>query len=197
MIIIGLTGGSGSGKSKIASILKDYNMLIIDADEIAHKIIKKGETAYIELIETFGTIILDSESEIDRKKLGAVVFNNKKNLTLLTKCTHKHIIIEIKKIIDDNIENNNIKGIVIDAPLLIESGLNTIVDTILIVYADIETRVERIMVRDNITYEQAKNRINSQTSWEELSTYADIIINNNNKFSDTVNQIKEVFKTIL
>lgn len=191
-MIIGITGGSGSGKSAISAFLKAKGFLIIDADEIAHNIIKKGNKAYIEILKIFGNAILDNLDEIDRKKLGNIVFNDKNKLNLLTDCTHKHIIIEIKTIINNNLAKN----ILIDAPLLVESGLNKIVDEAWVVYSDISLRIDRIMERDNITYEQAKKRIECQMDWDELKSYADRIIYNNDDFNFTIKQIEKILNDL-
>lgn len=191
-MIIGITGGSGSGKSAISAFLKAKGFLIIDADEIAHNIIKKGNKAYIEILKIFGNAILDNLDEIDRKKLGNIVFNDKNKLNLLTDCTHKHIIIEIKTIINNNLAKN----ILIDAPLLVESGLNKIVDEAWVVYSDISLRIDRIMERDNITYEQAKKRIECQMDWDELKSYADRIIYNNDNFNFTIKQIEQILNDL-
>lgn len=191
-MIIGITGGSGSGKSAISAFLKAKGFLIIDADEIAHNIIKKGNKAYIEILKIFGNAILDNLDEIDRKKLGNIVFNDKNKLNLLTDCTHKHIIIEIKTIINNNLTKN----ILIDAPLLVESGLNKIVDEVWVVYSDISLRIDRIMERDNITYEQAKKRIECQMDWDELKSYADRIIYNNDDFNFTIKQIEQILNDL-
>lgn len=191
-MIIGITGGSGSGKSAISAFLKAKGFLIIDADEIAHNIIKKGNKAYIEILKIFGNAILDNLDEIDRKKLGNIVFNDKNKLNLLTDCTHKHIIIEIKTIINNNLAKN----ILIDAPLLVESGLNKIVDEAWVVYSDISLRIDRIMERDNITYEQAKKRIECQMNWDKLKSYADRIIYNNDDFNFTIKQIEQILNDL-
>lgn len=191
-MIIGITGGSGSGKSAISAFLKAKGFLIIDADEIAHNIIKKGNKAYIEILKIFGNAILDNLDEIDRKKLGNIVFNDKNKLNLLTDCTHKHIIIEIKTIINNNLTKN----ILIDAPLLVESGLNKIVDEAWVVYSDISLRIDRIMERDNITYEQAKKRIECQMNWDKLKSYADRIIYNNDDFNFTIKQIEQILNDL-
>lgn len=193
-MIIGLTGGSGSGKSTVAEILKQHNMLIIDCDKIAHEIILKGNDAYIELINIFGENILDSSKQIDRKKLGNIVFKDKGKLNLLNECTHKHIVNKVKEIIKENLNNKDINAIVIDAPLLIEANLHTIVDEVWAVYADTDIRIQRLIKRDNITLEQAKERLQSQMSWVEMVTYVDTIIYNNN-LDDMKKQIESILKS--
>ncbi|WP_058485058.1 dephospho-CoA kinase [Defluviitalea phaphyphila] len=184
MKIIGLTGGSGSGKSTVVTILSEMTTVyIIDADKIGHKIILKGNPAYYDIINYFGKKILKEDGEIDRKILGKIVFSDKNDLKKLNEITHYRIkeyiintIKEIKK------TPSLYKYIIIDAALLIETGLHTLVDEIWVVYARLEDRIKRIMERDNISEEQARRRINSQISWEELKKYANrIIYNEKNK----------------
>ncbi len=191
MKVIGLTGGSGTGKSFVSEYLVQKGMYIIDADKIAHSILEKGQLAYYEVIEIFGNTILDENKNIIRKKIGDIVFNNKELLKKHTKCTHKHIVVEIKKLIKENI-NRDFKAIIIDAPLLVEAGLHKEVDEIWAVYADTSIKIERIMKRDNITFEQAQSRINSQMSWQELKKYANVIIPNNGSIEELKKEIDDI-----
>ncbi len=188
-IIIGLTGGTGCGKTTVCSILKKYNAYIIDADKIAHSVIKKGKDAYIQIVDYFGNDILNDDKEIDRKKLGKIVFSDKEKLDYLTKTTHKYIVKEIKQLINTKKEENKYNYIVIDAPLLIEANLHKIVDTVWIVYANLETRIQRLKVRDNIEEEVVINRINSQTPFEENKKFADFVI-----FNDEGANLEEIIK---
>lgn len=195
MQIIGLTGNSGCGKSTVSNILYEFGAYIIDADKIAHDIIKKGNIAYIEIIKLFGNDILNQENEIDRKKLAEIVFNNKEKLELLTILTHKYIIEYIKEDIKNILSSNlNYRYIVIDAPLLIEAGLHKITDKVWVVYADLNIRIERITKRDKITKQKAIERFNNQMEYEKLKSYADIIIENND---NDLNKLKETVKGLL
>ncbi len=176
MIKIGLTGATGSGKSLICKELRNEGAFIVDCDEIAHNVIKKGKKAYYEIIEHFPSYILDKEKNIIRKRLASLVFKNRKELDFLNKCTHKYINKEVLKKVKYAQIMGGYQFIVIDAPLLMDSGLDKECDEIWVVYADEETRIQRIMKRDKITYELAKNRISSQKTWEEYKAISNIII---------------------
>jgi len=193
MKIIGLTGGSGTGKSMVAQYLKQKGMYIIDADKIAHEILEKGKPAYYEAVRLFGNSILDENENIVRKKVGNIVFNDKQKLKKHTQYTHKYIIEEIRNLVKENL-NKDFKAIVIDAPLLVEANLHKETDEVWAVYADKPIRLERIMERDNLTFEQAQSRIDSQMDWQELKKYADIIIYNNNDFEDVKKYIDTILK---
>lgn len=177
-ILIGLTGGSGAGKTTVSNILKKYDSYIIDADAISHKITQKGQKAYFEIIENFGQKILDTEKNIDRKILGNIVFSEKDKLKILEQITHKYILQEIKNEIEIAKNSEKYKYIILDAPLLIETNLHKIVDTIWIVCAEEEERIKRLTKRDNISEENIKKRLSNQTPFEKIKPFADFIIEN-------------------
>lgn len=194
MTVIGLTGGTGSGKSVVSQCLREAGAVIIDADLISHQIIKKGKPAYDELVAYFGEQILQDDGEIFRRKLGEIVFRDKEKLEFLNICTHKYIVEKIAQQIQETREKNQAKLIIIDAPLLIEAGLNEICDAIWVVYANQEVRAHRVMQRDGITYETAKARIANQKSWEEYESYAQEVIDNSDTLEKVQGQIVNLMK---
>lgn len=190
MKIIGLTGGTGSGKGFVSERLKKRNAYVMDADKIAHEIIEKDKPAYKEIVDYFGRSILDENGCIIRRKLGDIVFSDSEKLAFLNKCTHKYINMEIMKIIEEvRPQTDKYTAIIIDAPLLAEAGLTDICDDIWVVYADSEVRVKRIMERDSITEEQARNRIASQKTWEEYKSLGAVIIDNSSDDENVENQL--------
>ncbi len=194
MKVIGLTGGTGSGKGVVSQCLREAGAAIIDADLIAHEIIKMGRPAYEELVDYFGKAILREDGEIFRRKLGEIVFRDKEKLDFLNHCTHKYIAQEIARQIQEAKALRNAKLIIIDAPLLIEAGLAEICDAIWVVYADEEVRAHRVMQRDGITYETAKARIANQKSWAEYESYAQEIIDNSSDLENVQVQIFSLMK---
>lgn len=196
MKVIGLTGGTGSGKSVVSKSLAAAGAVIVDADKIAHEIILKGEPAYMEIIEYYGTGILDDEKNIIRKKLGEIVFNDKEKLAFLNQCTHKYITAEVKRQIAAAKEEGKAAAIIVDAPLLLEAGLEKVCDLVWVVYAEPEVRAQRVMARDGITYELAKARIANQKSWEEYKQAADAVIDNSKDLEHLEGQLAEILKTL-
>ncbi len=193
MKIIGLTGGTGSGKGFVSERLKARKAYVIDADAVAHEIIEKGRPAYKEIVDYFGSEILDEDGNIFRRKLGNIVFSDKDKLAFLNSCTHKYINMEIMRIIEEVKPQTNVySAIIIDAPLLAEAGLVDICDDIWVVYADSEVRVKRIMERDSISEEQARNRIASQRSWEEYKELGAVIIDNSSDDENVERQLDAV-----
>ena len=196
MKVIGLTGGTGSGKSVVSKSLAAAGAVIVDADKIAHDIILKGEPAYHEIIEYYGTGILDTEGNIIRKKLGEIVFNDKEKLAFLNQCTHKYITAEVKRQIAEAKEEGTAAAIIVDAPLLLEAKLETVCDEVWVVYADPEVRAQRVMARDGITYELAKARIANQKSWEEYKAAASVVIDNSKDLAYLEIQMAEILKML-
>ena len=196
MKVIGLTGGTGSGKSVVSKSLAEAGAVIVDADKIAHEIILKGEPAYLEIVEYYGTDILDAEGNIIRKKLGEIVFNDKEKLAFLNQCTHKYITAEVKRQIAAAKEEGTATAIIVDAPLLLEAKLETVCDLVWVVYADSEVRAQRVMARDGITYELAKARISNQKSWEEYKAAASAVIDNSKDLVHLKEQMTEILKLL-
>lgn len=196
MKVIGLTGGTGSGKSVVSKTLAAAGAVIVDADKIAHDIILKGEPAYHEIIAYYGTGILDIEGNIIRKKLGEIVFHDSEKLAFLNQCTHKYIVAEVNRQIAAAKAENAARAVILDAPLLLEAKLETVCDLVWVVYADPEVRAKRVMDRDGITYDLAKARIANQKSWEEYKQAADAVIDNSKDLPFLEAQLEEMLKTI-
>lgn len=159
--IIGLTGGSGSGKSTVAAALKKLGVFVIDCDKVAHENMLRGAVAYNDIVDEFGSTILTPTGEIDRKRLGNIVFNDKAALERLNRITHKHIAYKVKELI----KNSDNKNIVIDAPLLRQAGLDSLCDEIWITDAPYNVRLDRIMERDKITRAEAESRLKNQGNY--------------------------------
>jgi len=194
MRLIGLTGPTGSGKSAVSRFLEETGAFIIDADKVSHDIILKGKDAYKELVEYFGEEILDKNGEIARRKLGDIVFSQGGDkLEFLNNCTHKHIYNEIINLINEA-ENRGEKTTVLDAPLLIEEPFVSICKEIWVVYAEDETRAERIMNRDLITREQAHDRMKRQHGYDVYNKYASVIIDNNGDLENVKKQVYSILE---
>ena len=194
MKIIGVTGNSGSGKSTVCKIIKEnYDARIIDADEVA-KSLTSSDTQYLqEIIKTFGTDILDENRKLNRKKLADIVFKNKNQKELLDKITFKYVVNQINEEIR---KIHNCKYILLDVPLLFESSLNKICNITIGVIAQEEVKIKRIIKRDNISYESAKSRLNSQPNDEFYIKKCNYIIGNEGNLEKIKGQINLIFKTL-
>ncbi len=168
--ILGLTGVSGAGKSVAAGHFKKRGAFVIDADKISRDITKKGGIAVPEIEKAFPEAVTDGE--IDRKKLGSIVFNDSEKLKILNKITHKYIM----KIIKELSESND-GFIVIDAPVLYEAGADALCDKVMVIDAPDEVKIKRIMARDNIDRARAAERIAARNA-AALKEKADVTIVN-------------------
>lgn len=197
LIVIGLTGGIASGKSTVTALLKEKGAVIIDADKIAREIMSKGEPAWFEVLNYFGDEILnDDRSDIDRKKLASIVFSDKAKLEALNNITHPKIIEEIKKQVEEYKKAGK-KIIVIDAALLIEAGLDKIVDEVWVIAANEDVQLQRLMAREkDITKDEAVKRIKSQMPLAEKLKFADRVIDNNSNIEETKNQVDKIWTKI-
>lgn len=190
MKIIGITGNSGSGKTTVSKIFRKHNSYIFDADEINTRILLKDGLAYKSVVNEFGICILDENENIDKKKLGKIVFEDKNKLSKLVDINHKYIVEYILKKLHI-IKNDNYRFIVIDAALLIESGLNKYVDEVWLVYSSYENRLKRVIDRDNLNYEDVVNRFGSQTSFHDMEKFANCIISNDQNL-ENLNHVVEL-----
>lgn len=177
MKIIGVTGTSGVGKTTVCEILNiKFNAFIIDADEVARELSKKGNIYLQSIAEYFGQDILDVAGNLKRKELANIIYTDKVKREALNSITFKFVVEEIKRRVDYLAKENEI--IVIDAALLFESKLDECCDIILGIIADETQKIERICKRDNITEEMAKKRIAVQIPDKELLKKVDYVIKN-------------------
>jgi len=195
-MVIGITGGIASGKSTISKFLEGMGAYIIDADEIGREVVQKGEKAYNEIVRYFGSDVLLNSGEINRKKLGNIVFSEPEELKVLNDITHPEIVKRISEKIDD-LKKAGVKAIIIDAAILIEMGLNKYCDKIWFIQTNKETQLSRLMERDRFDSKNAQNRIKRQHGNEKNIAFADVIINNDKPLEKIREEVKEIWdKTI-
>ena len=180
MIIVGLTGVIGSGKSTVSHILSELGAYTIDADEISRTVLDKDTPAYFETVEHFGRKILSCDGTINRKELAKIVFNNKAELEVLNRITHKYIFIKMQNMIDKYISASGSGDmIVLDVPLLFSDDFNIKYDKAVVVTASREIIIKRVMLRDGMDESEILSRIKNQLTDEELIKRADFVIENN------------------
>lgn len=191
VMIIGLTGQTGAGKSTVSEIFAQNGYAVINADHISRIVVQKGSNCLGELVEIFGNSILNSDETLNRKALAAIVFTDKTKLEMLNSVIYPYITTEILEQIKQLSENGN-KLILLDAPTLFESHSDDFCEIIISVVANPEIRLKRITKRDNITEEQAQNRMDSQLSSDFFIENSDFIIENNGSFDTVYDITKEV-----
>lgn len=186
---IGLTGGIASGKSTVCTFLAEKGCLILDADRVAHQVMLKGQPCYAPVVLAFGAGILDDDLEIDRKKLGGLVFRNPVLLHSLNRIVHPEVIRQIqKKLAIIEAESRDARAIV-EASVMIESGFHASFEYLILVTCKPAQQVERLRIRNGLPEEEARLRMATQIPLEEKVPLADWIIDNSGSLEHTRAQV--------
>lgn len=193
MIVIGLTGGILSGKSTISQMLAEKGAVIIDADKIGHEAYKPHTKTWQELVDAFGKSILKQNMEIDRKKLGEIVFNDPRALARLNEIVHPKMHTMMKEEIE-RLRGAGVGLVVLEAAVLIEANWTDLVDEVWVAVAPEEVAVKRLQNRGGLSEEQARARIRSQLSPEERARHADVIIDTDCELSQVRAKVAELWQ---
>lgn len=176
-MLIGLTGGIGSGKSTVSALLRARGVPVIDADEIGRAALTAGSPLLPEVVAAFGSHILDDQGRLDRRKLRAEIFSSPTRREQLNRLVHPYIARQRDLEIDRLRANHSV--LFYDAALLLESEARTLMDAIVVVACEPEVQIRRVMERDGISRQQAVDAINAQMSLEGRLACADYVIDNN------------------
>jgi dephospho-CoA kinase len=193
--LIGLTGGIASGKSTVATILKQLGAAVINADELSREVVQPGKGAWKEIVETFGANVLQSDKTLDRKKLRTVVFDNPEARKKLEAIIHP----KVRALAEEKIRELAAAGrsiIVYEVPLLFEGQLHHWLRPVILVACDINTQRQRLRDRDQLTNTEAQQHIDAQMSLEEKRKLADYVIENNGNIEELEQQVKSVLENI-
>ena len=197
--IFGITGPTGAGKSTVSEIFRRLGVYVADADKASRIIMQKGGKCLEEIVTAFGDGILTSDRELDRRSLAKIVFNDNDKLKLLNKITHKYI----KEYLINEINDAKSTIVAIDGAVIIGSPVMELCKKMVVVTADVQTRIKRITERDRIDTKMASDRINSQMSNAEYESFADYVIENNDDtvrleecVEDIYIKIKNISKTL-
>ena len=189
-LIIGLTGSIASGKSTVANFLKEYDLPIVDGDVVARQVVEPGSETLAKIAESFGDDVILPTGEMDRAKVGSIIFNNEEKRLLLNSIIHPAIRQEMLRQRDDYVAQG--KHVVMDIPLLFESKLQHFVEQVLVVTVSPEVQLQRLMERNQLTIEEAKARIASQIPLSEKVKGADAVIYNDGPIDETKQQLQDI-----
>jgi dephospho-CoA kinase len=195
MKVIGLTGGIACGKSSAGVILRKLGVKVIDADEIAHRIYLPGTSGFAKVIGEFGPDILDTNGQINRKRLGEIVFQSPEARFKLEGITHPIIIQEVNALIDAA-KTENCPLLVVEVPLLFEAGLEEMFDYIWVISAHPDVQLKRLMKRNHLTPEEAAARLAAQLPLSDKEGKADVIVYNNSELYHLEDEIKRLLETV-
>ena len=195
MLIIGLAGGSGSGKGIVSSLFSVNGFPAFDCDAVYHDLISQNGLLTRELADAFGEGVLAENGGIDRRALFAAAFVDEDSRRRLNEISHRRILAVLREWIK-RAEEKGIPAVIVDAPLLFESGFDRECDLTIAVTARKELRLERIVSRDGITCEEAEKRIAAQIPDDELSRRADFTIRNDGDVAQLVKEVNRILKKI-
>jgi len=195
MIVVGLTGGILSGKSTISQMLAEKGAVIIDADKIGHEAYKPRTKTWRELIDAFGKGILKENHEIDRKKLGDIVFNEPRALARLNGIVHPKMRSMMKEEIE-RLRGGGVGVVVLEAAVLIEAKWTDLVDEVWVAVAPEEVAVKRLQNRGGLSEAQARARIRSQLSSEERVMHADVVIDTDCELVEVRAKVEELWQRL-
>ncbi len=196
MNIVAVTGGIASGKSLVLNTFMNLGAFVIDCDILSREAVIPCSKAWWKIVDVFGKAICRHDLEIDRKKLGGIVFNDSSKRKILEQIIHPEVrrkcterLEAIKKMAPNAI-------VVIDVPLLIETGLQKELDTVIVVYVSADMQIRRLMDRDEITEEEARKMVEMQIPLAEKRRFADYIITNDGTHEETEMQVRKLFEAI-
>ncbi len=192
MLKVGITGGIGSGKTTIAKVFSTLGIAVYNADERARSITSSDPGVREKIIATFGAELFNSDNELDRSKLAEVVFNDEEALAELNDIVHPLVRIDFGNWISEQATPYVIK----EAAILIENGAHKELDEIILVKADMEERIERVMKRDSVDRELVVQRMNNQMSDEDKQEFASYTIDNNNN-QLVIRQVLEIHEDLI
>ncbi|MBL7166439.1 MAG: dephospho-CoA kinase [Dehalococcoidales bacterium] len=195
MKVIGLTGGIGSGKSTVSRFLGEMGAVVLDADKVGHQAYQPGTETWKELVAAFGEDIVASDSTIDRRKLGAIVFADPEALARLNRIVHPRMFDMMKARIEEY-RGQGTEVIVLEAAILLEANWTPLVDEVWVTVASESTVVQRTRERTGLPEEQIKARIRSQLSNEERSQQAKVVITNDGDLEELRVKVEELWQEL-
>ena len=192
MKIIGITGGIATGKSTVSKMLASYGYEVIDADVIARELQVKDSPVLLEIIKTFGSTVLDETANLNRDKLGKLIFSCKENRAKLDGIIHPAIRAEFER----RIAQSQAEVLFLDVPLLFEAGFDELTTENLVIKGSKQKQLERLMHRNDLTETEAQTRINAQMSIDAKVARADYIIDNDGDLDELTKQVEDLLKQI-
>jgi len=195
MLKLGLTGGIASGKSFVAARLREMNFRVLDADQLGHKLIEPGQSAYEPVVQEFGPEILRADKSVDRKKLGAIVFADREELAKLNSILHPRIEAAMRVQFMEWEKENPRDSVFVEAALLIEAGMYKRLDALVVVWCRLEQQIQRLVAR-GLSEKEAQRRVSLQMANDEKLRFATYQIDTSGTIQYTQEQLAALAKTL-
>ncbi len=195
MLVIGVTGGVGTGKSTVAKMLGELGARVLDADVIAHEAMRAGSVAWRRIVEEFGEDLLQPDRAIDRQKLGALVFADGEARERLNAIVHPQVIKAMRRTLHAWKKNGRDLLVALDVPLLLEANLASMVDVVVVVRADPDVQRRRLAAQRGWSAEEIERRIGAQWPLSAKEERADVVVENNGMLSETRRHVRQLWKT--
>ena len=196
MLKVGLTGSIAVGKTFVCCVFRELGCFVLDADEVARDVVRPGTEGHRRVVKSFGNDVLTEEGELDRAKLGSVVFRDENKRQLLNSIIHPLVFEEQDRWLAQSQKQNPDGIAIVDAALMIESGGYRRFDKLIVVWCKPEIQLERLQLRDNLSSADAERRIATQMPQEEKKLYADYLIETSNGYEAAREQTAEVFRKL-
>ncbi len=196
MLSVGLTGSIAVGKTYVCDVFQELGCFVLDADKTAREVVEPNTGGLNQIIEEFGAQVLMESGELDRVKLGSIVFNDEGKRQLLNSIVHPLVIAAQDNWLKER-EQESPDGIaIVDAALMIESGSYKRFEKIIVVWCEADIQLQRLMLRNNLSKEEAQQRIDAQLSQEEKKSYADLLVDTSEGFSITRARVEEIYRKL-
>jgi dephospho-CoA kinase len=195
MLVVGLTGGIASGKSTVSRMFREAGIPVICADDLAHEVVKPGSAALDEIRRTFGEEFIDSDGALDRVAMASLVFQDKDKRRALESIIHPRVGEEREKLLQEfAAQGHNI--VIVDVPLLYESGWADSFDMIVVAYVSPEIQLQRLIARDSMSPEEARSRLDAQMAIDEKRALAERVIDNTGSIEHTRDQVDDLVEEL-
>lgn len=196
MVIVGLTGGIGSGKSTVAGMLKDEGAYVIDFDCLARRVVEPNKPAWRHIVDYFGPEILSSDGTVNRSALAKIVFSDEKRRKVLEGFTHPRIFEEQDALIKAIKRKDPCSVVIVDIPLLFELDLGDMFDKVILAYVPRAIQIKRVLKKGALGREEVEKRLNAQIPIEEKRSLSDYVIHNEGSLKDTREQVREIISEL-
>ncbi len=199
MIIAGVTGTIGTGKSTVAHMFEEMGAFVIDHDRISREVVEPDKPAWKAIVDSFGREVLNDDRSINRQALADIVFKDKSRLQVLNSIVHPAVLNEDWRLVEERMRVDPGGLIIKDVPLLLEAGpeiAHLLVEKIIVVFASPEVQIKRLIAR-GVAEDDARNRIKTQLPVSDKTKYADFVVNNDGTLEETRQQVKDIYARLM